>query len=148
MTTHETEQRLRVIAEARTWLGTPYHHHARVKGPRGGVDCAQILCAVYEAAGVVPPVDPGFYPHDHHLHRMQEIYIEWLERSGGHEVQTPAPGDVALYHWGHTWSHGGIVVDTAPVAVLHSYLGHGVCLTRFDEAPLAGRQPRYWSLWA
>jgi hypothetical protein len=33
------------VQEALTWLGIPYHHHARVKGV--GVDCAQLLCAVY-----------------------------------------------------------------------------------------------------
>jgi NlpC/P60 family putative phage cell wall peptidase len=33
------------IAEARTWIGTPYHHQARVKGV--GVDCVGlVICAL------------------------------------------------------------------------------------------------------
>lgn len=143
MTLSEAEQRLQVAVEARSWLHTPYHHHGRLKGV--GVDCAQVLCAVYETCSLVPHVDPGFYPHDHHLHRSSEIYIEWLERCGAREVQVADVGDVALFRFGRTWSHGGIVVE--PGLILHSYIGHGVELTRLDEAPLDGRPPRFWSLW-
>ena len=53
----EHEQRQAVVAEALTWLGTPYHHRARVKG--AGVDCGQLLAAVFEGAGVLRHVDPG-----------------------------------------------------------------------------------------
>lgn len=135
-------QRQAVAAEALTWLGTPYHHHGRVLG--AGVDCAQILCAVYEACGLVPHVDPGFYAHDHHLHRANELYIEWLERVGAREVQCPALGDIGLWQFGRTWSHGGLLVG--PDLVLHAYIGRGVILTRLDEEPLAGRTPRWWTL--
>lgn len=41
MTPLELQQRAAVIAEAESWLSTPYHHEARIKGH--GVDCAQIL---------------------------------------------------------------------------------------------------------
>jgi cell wall-associated NlpC family hydrolase len=143
MMLRQAEERLRVVVEARSWLHTPYHHHGRIKGV--GVDCAQILCAVFESCGLVPHVDPGFYAPDHHLHRSEEIYIQWLERCGAHEVQTPASGDVALFRFGRTWSHGGIVLE--PATVLHAYLGRGVIVTRLDEEPLDGRPPRFWSLW-
>jgi cell wall-associated NlpC family hydrolase len=140
----QQQHRAMVVAEALTWLGTPYHHHARLKGL--GVDCAQILCAVYEACGVVHPVDPGDYPHDHHLHSRHELYIEWPQRAGAREVQTPGLGDVALFQFGRTWSHGGILV--APGQVLHAMQdARRVVLTRLDEYPLAGRAPRWWSLW-
>jgi cell wall-associated NlpC family hydrolase len=144
--------RAAVCAEALSWLGTAYHHHGRLKGV--GVDCAQILCAVYEACGLVPHVDPGLYPHDWHLHRSEELYIAWLERCGAREVvQTPGNhagacgpqvADVALFKFGRTWSHGGIVVDTD--TIVHAYLGRGVIVSRLDEEPLDGRAPRYWSL--
>ena len=38
-------QRAAVVAEARSWIGTPYHHAADVKGH--GVDCAMLLIRVY-----------------------------------------------------------------------------------------------------
>jgi hypothetical protein len=89
--------RAAVVQEALTWLGTPYHHHARVKGV--GVDCAQQLCAVYEACGCVPHIDPGNYAHDWHLHRGEEVFIGWLEKAGAREE--PLQGRQARF-----WSVG------------------------------------------
>jgi len=141
-------QRAAVVAEALTWLNTPYHHHARVKGV--GVDCAQLLCAVYEACGVVPHIDPGNYAHDWHLHRGEEVFIGWLEKVGAREVLTPerpAPGDVVLFKYGRAYSHGAVLAGTfGAVSVVHAYLGSGVIRSRLDEEPLNGRAVRFWSL--
>jgi cell wall-associated NlpC family hydrolase len=136
--------RAAVVKEALTWLGTPYHHHARVKGV--GVDCAQLLCAVYEACGCVPHIDPGNYAHDWHLHRGEEVFIRWLEKAGAREVQTPACGDVALFMYGRAYSHGAIVVDERGPMAVHAYLGRGVIRTSRNEEPVQGRMARYWSL--
>ena len=131
-----------VIAQAWSWLGTPYHHHGRVKGV--GVDCAQLLCACFEDAGLVPHVDPGFYPHDWHLHRSEELFIGWLARAGAVQVERGRPGDVALFRFGRTFSHGAILVDER--SVVHAYVDVGVILTRFDEEPLLGRPTQFWSV--
>jgi cell wall-associated NlpC family hydrolase len=118
----DAAKRAQVVQEALTWLGTPYHHHARVKGV--GVDCAQLLCAVYEASGCVPHIDPGNYAHDWHLHRGEEVFIGWLEKAGAREVQVPAPGDVAVFRYGRAFSLGAVVVESrGAVAVVHAYLG-------------------------
>lgn len=70
----ETDLRARIVEEARSWLGTPYHHHAMVKG--AGVDCAMLLVAVYGAVGLLPEgFDPRPYPQDWHLHRDCERYL-------------------------------------------------------------------------
>jgi cell wall-associated NlpC family hydrolase len=135
-----TPRQWEIVAQARTWLGTPYHHHGRVKGV--GVDCAQILIAVFAAAGVIDEFDPGAYPRDWHLSHCEEIYARWLDKFG-ERVQTPAPGDVALYKFGRAHSHGGIVT---PEGVIHSYIGRGVTLTRADEEPLVGRPVLYWKV--
>lgn len=141
-------QRAAVVAEALTWINTPYHHHARVKGV--GVDCAQLLCAVYEACGVVPHIDPGNYAHDWHLHRGEEVFIGWLENVGAREVQAPErpmPGDVALFRYGRAYSHGGIVVESrVELTVVHAYLMRGVIRSRLDDEPLQGRRARFWSV--
>jgi NlpC/P60 family putative phage cell wall peptidase len=87
-------KRAAVVAEAESWLGTPYHHMARLKGV--GCDCLTLLAAVYEAAGVVPAIEIPFYPPDWHLHRGVERYMDGL-LAYAHEVDAPAPGDVALF---------------------------------------------------
>ncbi len=71
-------RRTAVVAEASTWLRTPYHHMGRVKG--GGTDCLMLLAEVYEAAGVVSHVEVPFYPPDWHLHRGVERYLDGLMR--------------------------------------------------------------------
>ena len=144
----EQAQRAAVVAEAWTWARpkTPYHHHGRLKGV--GVDCAMLLAEVYERAGVIEHCDPGAYAREWHLHRNDELYIGWLERCGAHEVEAPQPGDVALFRFGRTWSHGAIVVELGDYPlVIHSYIHRGCQANRLSEEPLAGRAPRYWSLW-
>lgn len=136
-------QREAVAVEALSWLGTPYHHHARLKGV--GVDCAQLLCGVFEACGLVGPVETGHYPVDWHLHRNEEIFSGWLARFA---VQTPAEpqlGDVCLFRYGRTFSHGSIYVGDG--LLVHAYIGRGVMLSRATEEPLEGRDMQHWSFW-
>ena len=51
MTILESAQRQAVLAEAESWIGTPFHHQGQVKGRQGGVDCAMLLLEVFLAAG-------------------------------------------------------------------------------------------------
>jgi NlpC/P60 family putative phage cell wall peptidase len=141
--------RAQVVKEAHTWIGTPYHHHARIKGV--GVDCVQLLCGVFEACGLVPHVDTGFYPVDWHLHRSEELFVKAL---GPHATQLQpaaprAPGDVFLFRYGRTFSHGAIYVgddSDGHGLLVHSYIGRGVILSGFHEEPLAGRVFQHWSV--
>ena len=47
-----SDLRFAVVAAARAWLGTPYHHAADIRGV--GVDCAMILVRVFCDLGLVP----------------------------------------------------------------------------------------------
>ena len=49
-----TITRQQVVAEALSWIGTPYIKNGRVKGV--GADCATILFCVYRNCGLVPRV--------------------------------------------------------------------------------------------
>jgi cell wall-associated NlpC family hydrolase len=137
------QARVRVVEEALSWVGTSYHHHARVKGC--GVDCAQLLLAVYETTGVIEPIDVGLYPTDWHLHRSEEMFLAWLEKAGAVEIEQPQPGDIALFKYGRCFSHGAVVIE--PGRVVHSYIDIGVRWHRLCEAPLHGRPVRYFTPW-
>ena len=139
-----SEQRWAVIAEARSWLATPYHHAARVKG--AGVDCAMLPAAVYRAAGLIPDFPVEHYPPDWHLHRDVERYLDTVTR---HAVEVPAPtgaGDFVLFRWGRCFAHGAIIVDW-PV-IVHAVLHAGVVLDRGDTGRLATRPRRFFTLWS
>ena len=106
-----------VIAEAKTWLNTPYHHQACIKGV--GVDCAMLLVAVYRACGLIPAIDPRPYSPQWMLHREQEQFLGWIAQHGD-ETATPSPGDILVWRFGRTYSHGAIVIDTDGT-IVHAY---------------------------
>lgn len=142
----EDWERAAVIAEARSWLRTPYHPHGRLKGV--GVDCGNLLCCVYENAGLVAPIDPGYYPTGWHLHRSEELFLDWIRRSGGRPVVNGGvrPGDLAVWKFGRTYSHGGVIVSEEGL-VVHSFLNAGVIETSRHEEPLASRPVLFFTLW-
>jgi NlpC/P60 family putative phage cell wall peptidase len=43
--------REQIVAEARTWLGTPFHHQGRLRGV--GVDCGGLILGVGKALGLM-----------------------------------------------------------------------------------------------
>jgi cell wall-associated NlpC family hydrolase len=98
-----------VVSEALAWEGTPFHHQARVKG--AGVDCGQLLLAAYQGAGLIPAdYEPPPYAFQWHLHQTEEQFLHIIEELGGHRVDRPGPGDVAIWQMGKTYSHGAIVI--------------------------------------
>lgn len=141
--------RAEVVREALEWLGTPFHHMARVKGE--GTDCGQFPLAVFEAVGLIPPHDPGFYPPDWHKHRDEE---RWLNHAEQFTVKVsddePAlPGDLVLFRYGRTVSHGAIVLQWPQV--IHAYIRRGVILDDVEKnADLRERFVGVWRLkeWA
>ena len=114
-------ERAAVLEEAMSWRGTPYHPNADVKG--SGVDCGMLLVRVYVDTGLrlgggtvghfPPPFDPRPYPNQWHLHNREERYLE-IVRTWARELPegtSPLPGDIAMFHYGHCYAHGGIVTE-------------------------------------
>lgn len=135
----DTKTRNRVLKAALSWSATPWVHQARVKGV--GVDCAQFLCAVYEEVGLIPHVDPRPYPRDWHFHRDDERFLRWLGLYAD-EVVKPMRGDVAVFKFGRTFSHGSIVVKWP--MVIHAYVDDAVREQAADQGHLAGREVRFF----
>ncbi len=149
---NEEQQRLAVVNEAKTWLRTPYHSMARVKG--AGVDCAMILAEVYQAAGMIPRIDPAEYPPDWHLHRGQEKYMEYVMKYATLISTAGKPGDGVLFRFGRCFSHGGIIIKWP--TIIHAFLDRPV---QYEDATRdqklvkmgeAGNRPRpklFFTLW-
>ena len=130
-----------VVAEAESWVGTPFHHAARVKG--AGVDCLMLLAEVYERAGIIGRVEPRFYVPDWHLHRDAERYMEGLLRYARPIDGPPEPGDIGLFRFGRTFSHGAIVTEWP--RLVHAYWNLGVVHGDANLHPLADRPVRFFS---
>lgn len=130
-----------VVAEAKTWIGTRYHHSADVKGH--GVDCAMLLVRVYCDLGIAPIFDPRPYAPQWYLHRTEEKYIKWLE-SYGKRIDKAGPGDVALYRFGRCAAHGAIIVDDN--YMIHAYVGSNAVMIRERRAEMPhGTLDSYWT---
>ncbi|HTV87989.1 MAG TPA: hydrolase [Stellaceae bacterium] len=138
-------RRAAVVQEAMSWIGTPFHHAGRIKGRRGGVDCLMLLAEVYERAAVSGHIVPPFYVPDWHLHRDAERYMEGLLRYA-RPVAAAQPGDVALFRFGRTFSHGAII--TAWPQLVHAYWAQGVVRGDARLAPLKDRAVRLFSPFA
>src|SRR5947209_1660095 len=122
----EAQQRAAIVAEAQTWLGTPFRDQGDVKGPNGCVDCAMLLVRVFTACGLVDAsFDPRPYPPQWHLHRDDERFLNVIAalfkyRGCGAEMENKAglpaeavakAGDVIVWRVARCFSHGGIVIE-------------------------------------
>ena len=118
-------RRAAIIAEARTWLGTPYHHGASLKG--AGCDCLGLVRGIYRAVLGAEPERPPAYS------------ASWLEASGeeamldaarrhlaGVPLATLRPGDVLVFRLrpGFAAKHAAILV--AVDRVIHAQEGVSV----------------------
>lgn len=140
----EARERRMVVNEALTWLGTPYHHQGRVKG--AGTDCAMILCEVFHDVGLLPRIEPEYYPPDWHLHRSEERYLnEVVKYLQPCNYLIGQPGDIVLYRYGRCVSHAAIVVEWP--TIIHAYLDVGVELADTMRPSLAQRIHSIWSVW-
>lgn len=130
-----------VVAEALSWLGTPYHHMADVKG--AGVDCAMFLVRVFCDIGVAPQFDPRPYQQHFYLHHTEERYLGWVAKYA-HRVEHAEPGDILIYRFGRAAGHGAIALDDD--YMIHSYMPAG-CVDRVERrAPLPhGTLDSIWS---
>jgi cell wall-associated NlpC family hydrolase len=111
-----------ILAEARSWLRTPWQHACAVKG--AGVDCGLFVCSVYVAVGILcwSMLYEGKRPHyasDFAMHRSEERFKAAIALFAD-PVDQPQPGDVAAWQYGRCFSHAGIVVDWP--RIIHAYM--------------------------
>jgi cell wall-associated NlpC family hydrolase len=131
-------QRAAIVAEAESWLRTPYHSNAAVKG--SGADCGLFPLDVYtRVLGFKAPPLPK-YVQQWNLHRNDETYLEYARAFPNiieiSEAQLQ-PGDFALWRIGRVYSHGAIV--TAWPKIIHAFNPRGVIRDDASIEPLLNR---------
>ncbi len=118
-----------VIAEARSWIGTPFKHQGRLKGV--GVDCGGLLICVGKALGV-SDFDTTGYARVPYGRQLMVHCDEHLTRIGRDEF---GPGDVLVMRWRRVPQHVAIVADGGfPCSIIHAFDQVGrVVEHRLDE---------------
>ena len=118
----------RVIAEARSWIGTPYRHQASLKSV--GCDCLGLVRGLWRALYGSEP------------EALKPYSADWAEAGGTdallvaarrHFIEKPmlemSAGDLILFRWkpSHAAKHLGILVSEQ--AFIHAYEGHAVMIS-------------------
>lgn len=127
----------RVVAVARSFIGTPYHDCAKLKGI--GVDCATSIALIFVEAGLEQDIPIPAYSPQWYLHKDAELYLQFVEQYAREiEADKAQPGDLVLYKFGRCFAHGGIIVDPGFPAIVHAYKQAGrVVLGEGDSGVLA-----------
>lgn len=136
----------RVVAEARTWLKTPFHHEARVKG--AGVDCCQLLMAVYFSIGLIPVEHLAHYPKEWFLHTDQERVLAEITKFC-RQVDEPLPADIVTFRIGRARAaHAGILAEMTPYPhMIHAHPRFGVTIdTLGKDHAYTDRISGWWRL--
>ena len=137
-------QREAAIKEASTWIRTPWYHRGKIKG--SGVDCVQFIVQVYQRIGALGEVVIDDYAQEWALHRHEQKLLAHL-RVYAHAVDKPRPADLAVYHYGRSFSHVALVVDWP--RVIHANREQGeVSYDDGEQGVLADRAVQFWSLGA
>ena len=117
-----------VVAEAMTWLGTPYRHQGSTKGV--GCDCLGLVRGIWRAVYGSEPEAPGPYAADWAEAGGRERLIDAARR---HCLEKPlanaVPGDLLVFRWRprHPAKHLGILLPEQSFA--HAYEGHEVTVS-------------------
>lgn len=125
MTRDSSVTRAQILAEAQSWLDTPYLHQASAK--HAGCDCLGLIRGVWRTFyGAEPLVLPPYTP-------------DWAERSGRETLLEAAqscllqipidqarPGDVLLFRMEPNSPAKHCAILSAPDRILHAYWGRAV----------------------
>ncbi len=110
---------IKIIAEAHSWLGTPFKHQARVKGK--GCDCLGFLMGMglkTKNGEALKKFDQSNYPKLLTSNILLETLDSLLIIS-----ERIDPGDIILIRINNWPQHLALVVEVDPeIIIIHSYL--------------------------
>lgn len=122
-----------MIAEARTWIRTPFLWEACIRGV--GVDCGRFLAASFNGAGVKKIDIDAFprFPASWFLHKMEWEASPFLDQLTRFAVEydpllkRPEPADLVVCKLGRDWAHSALVISWPHVIACLN----GFCVTEY-----------------
>jgi NlpC/P60 family putative phage cell wall peptidase len=119
-----------IVAAARNWLGTPYHHQASTRGV--GCDCLGLVRGLYRDVTGIEPEPPPAYTRD------------WTEATGEETLITAAtrhltpialtalePGAVVIFRWRAGYAAKHCAILSSSTRMIHAHESTGVVEVAF-----------------
>jgi hypothetical protein len=137
-----------IIAEAKTWLGTSFHHQGRIKasyGHKGGCDCLGLIMGIAKALNLRSITGQLIIDYDCLNYSVvaggkqlaSHLSLHLLDR--GNDLGVAELGDIALFVFARNFQHLALINwqeygDKKYLSLIHAYLPAGmVCQHRLDH---------------
>jgi cell wall-associated NlpC family hydrolase len=87
-----------IVTEATSWVGTPFQHQGRTKGPHGGVDCVGLIIGVSKNLGYYPQDVPHNYQKQPNTPMLNKTCETLLTKPANRQGLAKAlPGDILMF---------------------------------------------------
>lgn len=118
--------RAAIVAEARSWIGTRYHHQASVKGV--GCDCLGLVRGVWRGClGDEPETPPAYQPDWAEASGIETLADAALRHLVPVKIDTFQAGDVLLFRWRDGCIAKHVAIATTDATMIHAHDGAEVC---------------------
>ncbi len=124
-----------ILIEARSWLKTPFHHQASLKGV--GADCGGMVKGVYAAMGAEVSDVPINYART-----PANNVIETVLNRRATKTNDPKPGDIILFTLLREPQHLGILTESG--GVIHAYQNFEEVVEHSMDIRWTRRVHSYW----
>lgn len=117
--------RAEIVAVARDWLGTPYHHQASLRGV--GCDCLGLVRGVWrEIYGLEPEAAPPYSPSWAESRGEETLAAAGLRHLVAKDPGVERPGDVLLFRWRRDLPAKHCAILSASDRIIHAHDGAAV----------------------
>lgn len=116
----------RAVEIARTWIGTPYHHQASLKGI--GCDCLGLIRGIWrELYGKEPQSIPAYTPDWAEANPRETLYLAAKHHMQEIEKSDMKLGNIILFRWRNKQpaKHAAIISNNDKI--IHAY--DGICVS-------------------
>lgn len=127
----DQQLRMAVIAEARSWIATPYRHQASLK--HIGCDCLGLVRGVWRAFyGSEPCPIPAYSPDWAEAGKSENLLVAARCHLVGADSTNFRPGDVLAFRWRTHLPAKHLAIVATDQTMIHAQHGEKVC-----EVPLS-----------
>ncbi len=113
-----------IVVQARTWLRTPFHHQARLKGK--GCDCLGLIVGVVDELGLKDSTGMKLAAYDEVTYSKEPDGAYLIQKLTGILTEVPIAdaraGDLALFKVRENPQHLAILTDyEGTLGIIHCY---------------------------